>query len=94
MTTKETSPLTEAEPRSLDELFSADPLSLSDRELDQIITSLRANRDKFAAEDAEASQKGRKRKPTAYKDPPPKGKISLGAIGLGGKLVFSPEDKK
>lgn len=37
---------------TLDELFNRDPLSLLDQDIDRIIESLRAARDKFAAEEA------------------------------------------
>lgn len=39
-----TSPLTEAQPESLQELFDKDPLSLTDSDVEKIVTELRAAR--------------------------------------------------
>lgn len=62
------SPLTEANPQSLDALFSADPLSLSDTDLSTIVEELRKQRLRWAA--AEAS--GSTRAPRAAKAAPTK----------------------
>lgn len=40
----EPSPLQEADPASLQELFNRDPLSLTDSDIDRIVTELRAQR--------------------------------------------------
>lgn len=40
----EPSPLQEADPASLQELFDRDPLSLTDSDIDRIVTELRAQR--------------------------------------------------
>lgn len=43
-TAPEPSPLTEADPASLQELFNRDPLSLSDSDIDRIVSELRSQR--------------------------------------------------
>lgn len=53
-----TSPLAEAKPESLDELFSRDPLSLSDSDVDQIVDSLRAHRRLWAQEEKSSKKAG------------------------------------
>ena len=83
------SPLAEADARSLNDLFDADPLSLSDRDIDLIVQNIRENREKWAREESEAKRQGRARRPSAYKTPPAQGKLSLDMIGLGKK---KPED--
>lgn len=52
------SPLAEANPASLQELFDLDPLRLTDNDLDRIVLALRAQRAKW-----EASEKTKKGKP-------------------------------
>lgn len=59
MTDQGQSPLTEANPASLDELFSRDPLKLSDSDVDQIIEELRRKRMLWA----KAELEGKKAKP-------------------------------
>lgn len=49
---QESNPLEEADPKSLDALFSADPLSLTDQDLDVMVAKLRAERAKWQAEAA------------------------------------------
>lgn len=44
-------PLTEANPRSIDELFAADPLSLTDTDVDRITAELRKKRIEWEAEE-------------------------------------------
>ena len=51
------SPLSEADPASLNELFARDPLSLSNQEIDQITAALRAQRAKWAQEEATGGAK-------------------------------------
>ena len=75
-------PLTEAEPRSLDELYSADPLSLTDDDIDKMVADLREKRKLWAKEESASKTEGRARRPSAYKDAPETGKISLGDLGL------------
>lgn len=41
------SPLAEANPRSLDELFAADPETLTDDDIHQMVVALRAKRSEF-----------------------------------------------
>jgi hypothetical protein len=53
------SPLAEANPLSLDELFRLDPLKLTDADVDQIIAELRRKRALWAA--SEAAPKAAKR---------------------------------
>jgi len=52
-------PLSEPTLSSLDELFSRDPLSLSDQDIDAIVSALRKQRGQFAL-----SEKGEAKKPT------------------------------
>lgn len=79
------SPLSEADPRSLDDLYAADPLSLTDDDVDKIVSDLRQKRALWATEDAEAQSQGRARRPKAYKSAPPKGQMDLSDLGLGKK---------
>lgn len=51
----ETSPLSEASPESLQELFDKDPLKLTDPDIERVVTELRAQRGRW-----EISQKTRK----------------------------------
>ena len=78
-------PLSEAEPRSLDELYSADPLSLTDDDIDKMVADLREKRVLWAKEESESQAQGRARKPSVYKDAPKKGSISLDDLDLGKK---------
>ncbi len=76
------SPLTEADPRSLDELYAADPLSLTDADVDKIVEDLREKRDLWMKEEAEAGSQGRRRKTKIYKEAPKPGQLSLGGLGI------------
>ena len=81
------------EPTSIDELFSRDPLSLTDVDLATIIQVLRKQRENWAIEEAQgkkrasspkaadAGGKPPKAKPAA-KSPPPPGGLSLEDLGL------------
>lgn len=60
------SPLLEANPASLNELFSRDPLGLSDRDLDVIIAEQRAQRARI-----EAAKRAGTKAPKAAKAPLP-----------------------
>lgn len=51
------SPLAEATPDSLDELFRRDPLGLSDQDLDRIVAELRSRRAIWAKAEAEGKTK-------------------------------------
>lgn len=73
------SPLHEATPDSLDELFSRDPLELSDQDLDSIVAHLRAQRNQWHAEEAAGAKKASKKGKAA---PGPKEKISLENLEL------------
>jgi hypothetical protein len=79
----EKSPLSEPDPRSLDDLFAADPLSLTDTDVDRIAEELRAKRALWEKEDQESKAQGRARRPTAYRDAPEKGQLSLKDLKLG-----------
>jgi len=81
------SPLTEADPRSLDDLYAADPLGLTNDDVDKIVSDLRQKRALWENEDKEAQAQGRARRPKTYKEPPPKGQLSLDSLGI-------PEQKK
>lgn len=54
------SPLLTAAPDSLDALFSADPLTLSDAQLDTLVAELRRRRSLFASEEAAKAAAGKK----------------------------------
>jgi hypothetical protein len=56
--TETTSPLAEALPTSLQELFDRDPLSLTDDDIDRIVAELRAQRSRW-----EAGQRAGKKAP-------------------------------
>lgn len=56
----ETSPLAEARPTSLDELFSRDPLDLQDQDISIIITELRKQRALWAAAEAQGKTRAPK----------------------------------
>lgn len=47
-----TTPLAEAEPNSLQELFDRDPLKLSRDDIEAIVTELRAQRERFVKAEA------------------------------------------
>lgn len=74
------SPLAEANPRSLDELFNADPLSLTDEDVGKIVADFRNKRHLWEKEEQEAKTQGRRRK-KVYKDAP--AKLSLADLDLG-----------
>jgi len=78
-------PLSEADPRSLDDLYAADPLSLTDNDVDKIVADLRQKRALWQREDAAAQAQGRARRPKEYKAAPPKGQLDLAGLGLGKK---------
>jgi hypothetical protein len=66
-----TTPLSEASPTSLQDLFDKDPLSLTDSDIEQIVSSLRAARVKW-----ESAPKGRA--PKAEPKPLPTDLADLG----------------
>ncbi len=80
------SPLAEAEPDSLDELYYKDPLDLTDSDLDKIVEDLRAKRALFVREDKEAKVQGRRRRPKTYKNAPKQGELSLDSLGISSVL--------
>lgn len=51
------SPLAEAEPNSLQELFDKDPLNLTDPDIERIVTELRAQRDRWVKTEAKTGHK-------------------------------------
>lgn len=51
---------------TLDELFSKDPMELTDRDLETIVQTLRAQRALFLKEEQEAKMAGRRKRPTSY----------------------------
>lgn len=79
------SPLAEADPQSLDELFNADPLELTEANLDTLAAEFRSKRKLWEKEEAAAQAQGRRRRPREYKDKVAKGQLSLTDIGLGKK---------
>lgn len=77
-------PLTEANPKSLDELYLEDSLGLTDSDVDRLVADLVAKRALWAQEDAEA-QKNKKSgggKKKSYREPPAKGTLTLDLLGL------------
>ena len=76
-------PLSEADPRSLDDLYAADPLTLTDNDVDKIVADFRKKRALWESEDAAAQSQGRARRPKEYKAAPPKGQLSLENLGIG-----------
>lgn len=71
-------PLAEASPKSLQELFSADPLGLNDRDIDKIIAELRAHRERIVAAGGDAA-KVAKKAPKIIAEP---GKLKLSDLDL------------
>ncbi len=65
--TSPTSPLSEAEPNSLDELFNRDPLELADQDIQRIVAVFRAQRKNFDLEEASAKKSGKKVNPSKLK---------------------------
>jgi hypothetical protein len=57
LTTLESSPLAEASPTSLQEIFDKDPLSLTDEDIDRTVAELRAQRERW--EKTEAKGRGK-----------------------------------
>jgi hypothetical protein len=53
-------PLTEASPESIDELFSRDPLDLNDQEIDKIVAQFQAKRVLWNNEETLAKKEGRR----------------------------------
>jgi len=47
MNSNESSPLSQAKPKSLDDLFDADPESLTDSDIDEMVAHLRSERAHF-----------------------------------------------
>lgn len=76
------SPLATANPSSLDELFSRDPLDLGDADLDRIVGELRKSRELWRK--AEAEGKTRAPRPKADASGPKAGpdQLSLEELGL------------
>jgi len=52
-----TSPLSEVDPASLNELFARDPMDLTNQDLDKIIAALRAQRLKWKQDEASGGAK-------------------------------------
>ena len=52
LTVLEQTPLKEADPKSLEDLFDKDPLNLTDADITKIVAELRLNRAAWAAEEA------------------------------------------
>ncbi len=79
-----TSPLTEADPDSLNELFSRDPLELSDADIDRIVAKEREVSAIWAAEEAAAHAAGRRSRVSVIKQPKdaPGTKVELPPGGL------------
>lgn len=70
------SPLTEAQPTSLEAYFNLDPADMSDEDMDIIIAALRKDRKDFMQAEAEG------KKPPRKKTPMPEGGLELEDLGL------------
>ena len=84
MTETPKSPLEEADPRSLDELYYLDPLSLTDPDLDRMVDNQIEKRALWAQAEVEAASKGTKKPAKAYLPKTEKGSIDLNDLGIGG----------
>ncbi len=80
MTNEPESPLAEADPSIMDELFARDPLELSNDDVDKITEKLRAERVLWENSDQEAKNK-KKRTPRGIKRAVPEGGITLDDLG-------------
>jgi len=76
------SPLSEADPASLDELFARDPLELTNDDLESIASELRDHRGLWGIADEEAKNK-KKGTPRGPSKAVPEGGISLDDLDLG-----------
>jgi hypothetical protein len=77
--TQAASPLSEADPRSLDELMSRDPFKMTQRDHMEIITELRRMREVWAKAEAAGATKAPKAAKAAK---PPAGPIDASDLGL------------
>ncbi len=75
--------LKEANPKSLDDLYNADPLSLTNDDIDRLTEDHRSKRHLWEREEKSAQAEGRKRRPKSYKEAPKSGQLSLSSLGLG-----------
>lgn len=64
------SPLSEAAPQSLDELFSSSPLEREPHEWTLIVETLRANRERWLADEASGKKRASAPKSAPLKAPP------------------------
>lgn len=71
-----TTPLSEASPTSFDELFSRDPLGLSNQDISLIVAKLRKDRSLWLLAEAKGAKRAPKAKPGEAAD------ITLGALDL------------
>lgn len=69
-------PLSEASPKSLDELFNSDPFGLNDRDIDRVVAALREHRARIAAAGGDV-RKAAKAAPKVQAKP---GSIKLGDL--------------
>ncbi len=75
------SPLSEADPQSLDDLYSADPLSLTDSDVERIVSDLREKREQWEKQEAETGPK-KSRTKKSYKEAPEKGQLTLDNLNI------------
>ena len=68
-TPQELSPLKEADPLSLEDLFNMDPMNLQEQHLDQTVKYLRLARETFLKEQAAGPKKGDTKAPKALAGP-------------------------
>lgn len=75
------SPLAQANPNALAELFSRDPLNLSDRDIDAMVALLREQRHQWAEQ--EVVKQNKEKKPRAKASATPSGDLSAVLATLG-----------
>lgn len=78
------------DPAALDELFSRDPINLTDDDVETIVTELRRARDKWNLEEIAKANKP-KAASKAPKAKPASGPISLASLGLTIKAPSTDE---
>jgi len=88
------SPLAEPTIDSINALYNADPLNLTNDDLDVMIEDHLKNQKLWKKEDGEAKSQGRSRKPSVYKRALPPGQLKLEDLGLDGAIDIPPPKEK
>ncbi len=74
-------PLSEADPKSIDDLYSDDPLNLTNTDLDAMVDDMIKNRHLWLKAEAEGKATGTRAK-KVYKEAPKKGQLSLDNLNI------------